>query len=80
MAENKEQEVETKEKRVVKTEIYSRVVGYLRPVDSWNEAKQLEFRDRKTYNLTQATSSEWLSAASKEEQPVVKMPEEIIEV
>lgn len=30
-------------------EVYSRVVGYLRPVDQWNRAKQQEFRDRKTY-------------------------------
>ena len=27
----------------VKTEVYSRVVGYLRPTSSWNTAKQLEF-------------------------------------
>ncbi len=29
-----------------RTEIYSRVVGYLRPVNQWNEGKQEEFRDR----------------------------------
>ncbi|MBW1898627.1 MAG: ribonucleoside triphosphate reductase, partial [Deltaproteobacteria bacterium] len=33
------------------TEIYSRVVGYLRPVRQWNNGKQTEFRMRKTYNL-----------------------------
>lgn len=27
-------------------EIYSRVVGYLRPVEAWNAGKQEEFRDR----------------------------------
>ena len=32
-----------------KTEVYSRVVGYLRPVSHWNEAKQQEFAMRKTY-------------------------------
>jgi len=31
-------------------EVYSRVVGYLRPVQQWNDAKQAEFSDRKTYN------------------------------
>ncbi len=31
------------------TEIYSRVVGYLRPVKQWNNGKQTEFCMRKTY-------------------------------
>lgn len=29
-----------------KCEIYSRVVGYLRPVSQWNEGKREEFKDR----------------------------------
>jgi ribonucleoside-triphosphate reductase len=33
-----------------KCEIYSRVNGYLRPVQNWNDAKQEEFADRKLYN------------------------------
>jgi ribonucleoside-triphosphate reductase len=32
-------------------EVYSRVVGYLRPVSRWNDAKQREFCLRKTYKL-----------------------------
>lgn len=32
-------------------EIYSRVVGYLRPVKSWNKGKTEEFKDRKTYEV-----------------------------
>ncbi len=28
------------------TEVYSRIVGYLRPVKTWNDGKQQEFRDR----------------------------------
>lgn len=32
-----------------KTEIYSRVVGYIRPVQQWNKGKQEEFKDRKTF-------------------------------
>ena len=31
-------------------EVYSRVVGYLRPVKQWNIGKQQEFKDRKTYS------------------------------
>jgi anaerobic ribonucleoside-triphosphate reductase len=31
-------------------EVWSRSVGYLRPVDQWNPGKQAEFRDRRTYD------------------------------
>ncbi len=31
-------------------EVYSRVVGYLRPVAQWNDAKQEEFYDRKLFD------------------------------
>jgi len=33
------------------TEVYSRVVGYLRPVDQWNEGKQAEFNLRSLYKI-----------------------------
>ena len=32
-----------------RAEVYSRVVGYLRPVSQWNEGKKAEFKDRKTF-------------------------------
>jgi ribonucleoside-triphosphate reductase len=32
-----------------KCEVYSRVVGYLRPVDQWNDGKQAEFALRRTF-------------------------------
>jgi ribonucleoside-triphosphate reductase len=32
-------------------EVYSRVVGYLRPVNQWNEGKAAEFKERKTFKL-----------------------------
>lgn len=32
-------------------EVYSRVVGYLRPVQQWNKGKKEEFRERVTYKL-----------------------------
>jgi len=31
-------------------EVYSRVVGYLRPVGQWNDAKFAEFGDRRTFD------------------------------
>jgi len=33
------------------TEVYSRITGYYRPVQNWNDGKLQEFRDRKTYNI-----------------------------
>jgi len=30
-------------------EVYSRIVGYLRPVQQWNLGKQQEFKERKEY-------------------------------
>jgi len=30
-------------------EVYSRVVGYLRPVSQWHTGKQMEFKERKEY-------------------------------
>jgi ribonucleoside-triphosphate reductase (formate) len=33
-----------------KCEVYSRIVGYIRPVDQWNEGKQAEYHDRKLYD------------------------------
>ena len=34
-----------------KCEVYSRVVGYLRPVQGWNKGKKEEFALRKVYNI-----------------------------
>jgi ribonucleoside-triphosphate reductase len=33
-----------------KCEVYSRIVGYLRPVAQWNLGKKEEFKDRATYD------------------------------
>ncbi len=33
------------------TEVYSRVVGYLRPIKQWNSGKQAEYGDRKTFKV-----------------------------
>jgi ribonucleoside-triphosphate reductase len=34
------------------TEVYSRVVGYLRPVQQWNDGKQEEYKMRKTFKVS----------------------------
>ena len=34
-----------------KTEVYSRITGYYRPVQNWNDGKSQEYKDRKEYNI-----------------------------
>jgi anaerobic ribonucleoside-triphosphate reductase len=42
----------------VPCEVYSRIVGYLRPVQNWHQGKQQEFRERKTFRVPEATQTE----------------------
>ena len=34
-----------------KTEVYSRITGYYRPVQNWNDGKTQEYKDRKVYDI-----------------------------
>ena len=34
-----------------KAEVYSRITGYYRPVQNWNDGKSQEYKDRKVYNI-----------------------------
>jgi len=34
-------------------EVYSRVVGYIRPITQWNKGKRQEFKDRKTFKFNE---------------------------
>jgi ribonucleoside-triphosphate reductase len=43
------------ENKTTECEVYSRVVGYLRPVKQWNMGKQQEFVDRKTFDMMKIT-------------------------
>ena len=38
-----------------KTEVYSRITGYYRPVQNWNDGKAQEFKDRKVYDVAHST-------------------------
>ena len=42
---------QTMVEKKIPCEVYSRVVGYLRPVQNWNNGKQQEFTERKTFRL-----------------------------
>ena len=39
-----------------KTEVYSRITGYYRPVQNWNDGKSQEYKDRKEYNIPSSLS------------------------
>lgn len=40
----------------IPVEVYSRVVGYYRPVIQWNRGKQQEFYERKSVSFEKAKS------------------------
>ena len=54
-----------------KTEVYSRITGYYRPVQNWNDGKSQEYKDRKTYKV---------AAAAAPVEKVVAKVEEVAEV
>ncbi|MDP8255822.1 MAG: anaerobic ribonucleoside-triphosphate reductase [Candidatus Alcyoniella australis] len=59
-----------------KTEVYSRVVGYYRPVQQWNKGKREEYNQRKTYQLSLGVHSELperIEQAKVEQDKVVQI-------
>jgi len=42
---------DNKDSKRTRCEVYSRIVGYLRPVSQWNDGKTAEFSKRKTYKI-----------------------------
>jgi ribonucleoside-triphosphate reductase len=45
-----------------KTEVYSRITGYYRPVQNWNDGKLQEYKDRKVYDVKNAAKYEEFEA------------------
>jgi hypothetical protein len=41
-----------------RVEVFSRVVGYFRPVARWNDGKKEEFRERKTFDQKKALEAD----------------------
>ena len=52
--------MEKTEKCGKETEVYSRVVGYYRPVQNWNDGKKAEFDERKEYCVKKAEAKKIL--------------------
>ena len=60
-----------------RTEIYSRITGYYRPVQNWNDGKAQEFKDRKVYDIghSHLTHQGVLHPEVKPEQPAAPVAE-----
>ena len=53
-----------------KAEVYSRITGYYRPVQNWNDGKSQEYKDRKVYNIGNSVPKASVAApVQKEEAP-----------
>ncbi len=49
-----------------KTEVYSRIVGYYRPVQQWNKGKTAEYSNRKTYKFNMSSFNKFENSAKTE--------------
>ena len=58
-----------------KTEVYSRITGYYRPVQNWNDGKVQEFKDRKVYDLSHSVLTHEGPLDEKKERPVYQAPD-----
>ncbi len=56
-----------------KTEVYSRITGYYRPVQNWNDGKTQEYKDRKVYNIEGSKLTKQVCTCAKDE-PVEEKP------
>jgi len=54
-----------------KTEVYSRIVGYLRPVATWNDGKKQEFKERTPYTVMTNGADHEVPAVHVSELPKV---------
>lgn len=55
----------------MKCEVYSRVVGYYRPVDNWNIGKKSEFKDRVCFCEGNSMESKFATAG----RPTIMKPD-----
>ena len=53
-----------------KTEVYSRITGYYRPVQNWNDGKAQEYKDRLVYNIDHSTITREILQKRAEENAV----------
>ena len=59
-----------------KTEVYSRITGYYRPVQNWNDGKSEEYKNRKLYNIAASVEKFDKKVAKTTEDTVCKCESE----
>ncbi len=53
-----------------KAEVYSRITGYYRPVQNWNDGKSQEFKDRLVYNISASTLKHEVNTVRAEHEAI----------
>ena len=57
-----------------KTEVYSRITGYYRPVQNWNDGKAQEYKDRRLYNIGRSVLTHHGPNAAPVDTPIYVEP------
>ena len=57
------------------TEVYSRITGYYRPVQNWNDGKTQEYKERKLYDIDKSVLKHKGVKETEVETPTVEVPE-----
>ncbi|MCQ2471770.1 MAG: ribonucleoside triphosphate reductase [Clostridia bacterium] len=60
-----------------KTEVYSRITGYYRPIQNWNDGKSQEYKDRKVYNIANSVLKKAACACEEEKAAPAEAPVEV---
>lgn len=55
------------------TETYSRITGYYRPVQNWNDGKSQEFKDRKLYDIDHSILNVKVPISTESTDPVLNI-------
>ena len=55
-----------------KTEVYSRITGYYRPIQNWNDGKAQEYKERKVYSQDKLTKKSPIDRKAEEKKEEAK--------
>ncbi len=58
-------------------EVYSRITGYYRPVQNWNDGKLQEFKDRKLYDISKSVLKKSRKVEEVKEESTIEAPQTI---
>ena len=58
-----------------KSEVYSRITGYYRPVQNWNDGKAQEYKNRTVYDILNSKASVSDTVSKKKEEKAEKQPQ-----